>query len=107
MWTGVFGAGSVRLALRACYGSVGLSEDMDFTGGTSFTQEPLTGLGELPVQRLAARYGLKVIVSEPKQKSLEIVLDLPRRSGRIGRHPGDQRRLLRTVSAFHSTNRSR
>ena len=58
--------------LRACYASVRLSEDMDFTGGASFTQERLTGLGELLVERLAARYGLKVIVSEPQRESLGV-----------------------------------
>jgi predicted nucleotidyltransferase component of viral defense system len=40
--------------LRACYGSVRLSEDLDFTGGADFTREMLA--------RLAARYGLKVTV---------------------------------------------
>jgi predicted nucleotidyltransferase component of viral defense system len=51
--------------LRACHGSVRLSEDLDFTGGADFTRETLATLAGLLVERLEARYGLKVTVGEP------------------------------------------
>jgi len=51
--------------LRACYGSLRLSEDLDFTGGVDFKREDLAGLGEVLVERLGDRYGLPVKVSDP------------------------------------------
>jgi predicted nucleotidyltransferase component of viral defense system len=51
--------------LRACHGSVRLSEDLDFSGGADFTRETLARLAGLLVERLEARYGLKVTVGEP------------------------------------------
>lgn len=51
--------------LRACYGSRRLSEDLDFTGGARFDRATLAGLGEVLVDRLQAKYGLRVTVSEP------------------------------------------
>jgi predicted nucleotidyltransferase component of viral defense system len=58
--------------LRACYGSVRLSEDLDFTGGADFTREMLARLAGVLVERLEARYGLKVTVGEPKKESLGV-----------------------------------
>ena len=58
--------------LRACYGSVRLSEDLDFTGGSGFTRETLARLAGVLVERLEARYGLKVTVGEPKKESLGV-----------------------------------
>jgi len=58
--------------LRACYGSVRLSEDLDFTGGADFTREMLTRLAGVLVERLEARYGLKVTVGEPTKESLGV-----------------------------------
>ena len=51
--------------LRACYGSPRLSEDLDFTGGADFTYESLASLGTVLQQRLATKYGLEVMVSDP------------------------------------------
>ncbi len=51
--------------LRACYGSVRLSEDLDFTGGVDFKREDLASLGEVLVERLETRYGLPVKVGVP------------------------------------------
>ena len=58
--------------LRACYGSVRLSEDLDFTGGADFTREMLARLAGVLVERLEARYGLKVTVGEPTKESLGV-----------------------------------
>ncbi|MEI6783931.1 MAG: nucleotidyl transferase AbiEii/AbiGii toxin family protein [Verrucomicrobiota bacterium] len=55
--------------LRACYGSVRLSEDLDFTGGSSFTRKSLASLARKLPERLEARYGLKVSVSEPVKET--------------------------------------
>lgn len=51
--------------LRACYGSSRLSEDLDFTGGSSFTRETLAHMAGVLVDSLKAKYGLEVEVSEP------------------------------------------
>lgn len=53
--------------LRACYGSQRLSEDLDFTGGFDFQREDLSSLAKILTERLHARYGLPVRVSEPVQ----------------------------------------
>lgn len=55
--------------LRACYGSSRLSEDLDFTGGTSFNRESLIALPMLLVEKLQVKYGLSVEVSEPKREA--------------------------------------
>ncbi|MFH0785330.1 MAG: nucleotidyl transferase AbiEii/AbiGii toxin family protein [Pseudomonadota bacterium] len=55
--------------LRACYGSSRLSEDLDFTGGTTFDREMLSNLAKVIVQRLQAKYGLVVTVDEPQKES--------------------------------------
>lgn len=52
-------------ALRACYGGVRLSEDLDFTGGQDFSRDQLKDMGHVLVESLAEKYGLKVSVSEP------------------------------------------
>lgn len=51
--------------LRACYGSIRLSEDLDFTAGESFSREALSDLGTFVAQGIYKRYGLTVEVSEP------------------------------------------
>jgi predicted nucleotidyltransferase component of viral defense system len=53
--------------LRACHGSVRLSEDLDFTGGREFKRSTLARLGSVLIERLQTRYGLPVSVSEPIQ----------------------------------------
>jgi len=55
--------------LRACYGSNRLSEDLDFTGGHEFKRETLCKLGGELVDRLYAKYGLRVEVTEPTRES--------------------------------------
>ncbi len=51
--------------LRACYGGVRLSEDLDFTGGSSFTRNSLAEMGQVLIKNLNDKYGLLVKVSEP------------------------------------------
>ena len=51
--------------LRACHGSPCLSEDLDFTGGSSFQAGDLASLAAVLPQRIGTRYGLPVRVSEP------------------------------------------
>ncbi|MDD5261248.1 MAG: nucleotidyl transferase AbiEii/AbiGii toxin family protein [Methylacidiphilales bacterium] len=51
--------------LRACYGSVRLSEDLDFTGGSHFKRSDLSELGRILAGNLKSRYGLRVSVSDP------------------------------------------
>jgi predicted nucleotidyltransferase component of viral defense system len=51
--------------LRACYGSLRLSEDLDFTGGSHFKRSDLAELARVLVDRLQARYDLPVSVSDP------------------------------------------
>lgn len=51
--------------LRACYGSLRLSEDLDFTGGADFNRDDLVSLGQILVDRLEMKYGLPVTVSAP------------------------------------------
>ena len=55
--------------LRACYGSSRLSEDLDFTGGADFTRERLGALAGILVDRLAAKYALKIEVAEPVKET--------------------------------------
>src|SRR5476649_393496 len=51
--------------LRACYGGIRLSEDLDFTGGKNFSRDSLSTMGRLLTNSLNEKYGLQVIVSEP------------------------------------------
>lgn len=51
--------------LRACYGSLRLSEDLDFAGGSDFQWSELAELARVLVDRLQTRYGLPVSVSDP------------------------------------------
>lgn len=51
--------------LRCCYGSVRLSEDLDFTGGSDFSQGKLSTIGQTLTQSLQDKYGLQVTVSKP------------------------------------------
>lgn len=51
--------------LRSCYGASRLSEDLDFTGGASFTEKSLNRMGEVLVKDLTNKYGMKVSVSAP------------------------------------------
>ena len=51
--------------LRACYGSLRLSEDLDFAAGSDFQWSELAELARVLVDRLQTRYGLPVSVSDP------------------------------------------
>lgn len=51
--------------LRACYGGVRLSEDLDFTGGKHFSRDCLAHMGQLLIEHLYEKYSLKVEVGEP------------------------------------------
>ncbi|MDP6544287.1 MAG: nucleotidyl transferase AbiEii/AbiGii toxin family protein [Phycisphaerae bacterium] len=52
--------------LRMCYGSQRLSEDLDFTGGSDFHPDKLTGLTNTLESTLMEKYGLPVSVSDPQ-----------------------------------------
>ena len=52
--------------LRSCYGGIRLSEDLDFTGGSDFTRESLSIMGDVLIENLHSKYGLTVKVSEPE-----------------------------------------
>lgn len=58
--------------LRSCYGGVRLSEDLDFTGGTDFTQEKLVELANIITSQLNEKYGLKVTVTPPKHETTNV-----------------------------------
>ncbi|MDX9802179.1 MAG: nucleotidyl transferase AbiEii/AbiGii toxin family protein [Spirochaetia bacterium] len=51
--------------LRNCYGSVRLSEDLDFTGGSGFRKIELLSLGDSIIKCFSDKYGLKASVSAP------------------------------------------
>lgn len=55
--------------LRACYGSVRLSEDLDFYGGSDFRREQLDGFPGHLQQMLMDKYSLPVEVLVPKAPS--------------------------------------
>ena len=55
--------------LRACYGSMRLSEDLDFTGGSEFSRDRLARMGQGLIDSLQAKYGLAVEVSEPTRET--------------------------------------
>lgn len=58
--------------LRACYGGIRLSEDLDFAGGRDFTRHSLSNMGEILTQHLHEKYGLKVVVSEPIKETKNV-----------------------------------
>lgn len=53
--------------LRACYGGIRLSEDLDFTGGNDFSRKSLSTMGKCLTESLNEKYGLQVTVSEPEK----------------------------------------
>jgi len=53
--------------LRSCYGGIRLSEDLDFTGGSNFTKNSLSTMGQALIENLNNKYGLSVKVTEPIQ----------------------------------------
>ncbi len=53
-------------ALRLCYGSLRLSEDLDFAGGRGFDAKSLRDISQCVEDYLGPRYGLPVEVKVPK-----------------------------------------
>lgn len=53
--------------LRACYGGIRLSEDLDFTGGKNFSRKSLSTMGKCLTETLSEKYNLQVTVSEPEK----------------------------------------
>jgi len=51
-------------ALRLCYGSQRLSEDLDFAGGRDFSRTSVDGIKASLEAYIGQRYGLEVIVRE-------------------------------------------
>lgn len=58
--------------LRACYGGLRLSEDLDFTGGVDFTRNSLSALNHHLQQDFQEKYGLLVQISEPVKESKNV-----------------------------------
>jgi predicted nucleotidyltransferase component of viral defense system len=58
-------------SLRLCYGAVRFSEDLDFVGGRNFTTKDLLEMKSCIEHYLGSRYGLDVVVKEPKDMTLE------------------------------------
>ena len=54
-------------SLRLCYGSPRFSEDLDFSGGKSFSTAYLVSMKNCLEKYLGTRYGLDVSVKEPKE----------------------------------------
>ncbi|MBQ7158200.1 MAG: nucleotidyl transferase AbiEii/AbiGii toxin family protein [Treponema sp.] len=55
--------------LRDCYGSVRLSEDLDFTGGFDFSKNDLSELGDVIQKTVHHKYNLPVMVTEPEKEN--------------------------------------
>ncbi|MDX2346188.1 MAG: nucleotidyl transferase AbiEii/AbiGii toxin family protein [Legionella sp.] len=58
-------------SLRLCYGSARFSEDLDFAGGHDFTTSHLIDMKSCIETYIGGRYGLEVLVKEPREMSLE------------------------------------
>lgn len=58
--------------LRACYGGVRLSEDLDFTGGKHFSHQNLATMGNVLTDDLHEKYNLHVSVSEPEKEKKNV-----------------------------------
>lgn len=53
--------------LRLCHGSPRFSEDLDFVGGKNFSRHQLEPIKDCIEQYIGQRYGLTVIVREPRE----------------------------------------
>ncbi len=58
-------------SLRLCYGSQRFSEDLDFVGGSDFATSHLQEIKSCVVNHVGQRYGLEVLVKEPKELAQE------------------------------------
>ena len=56
-------------ALRACYGGIRLSEDLDFTGGIDFSRYSLSQVSDAITQNIYKKYGFETTVSAPQKDS--------------------------------------
>lgn len=54
-------------SLRLCYGSNRFSEDLDFAGGRDFCSEQMLEIKACIEKYVGDRYGLEVVVKEPKE----------------------------------------
>jgi len=59
-------------ALRLCYGATRFSEDLDFAGGTDFSTAYLLTMKDCIEHYIGERYGLEVMVKEPKDMITEL-----------------------------------
>ena len=55
--------------LRDCYGSVRLSEDLDFSGGFDFSKADMGELGNVIQNTIQEKYNLPVTVTDPAKES--------------------------------------
>ena len=55
--------------LRDCYGSVRLSEDLDFSGGFDFSKDDMGELGNVIQKTIQEKYNLPVTVTDPAKES--------------------------------------
>lgn len=58
--------------LRVCHRGTRLSEDLDFTGGHTFTRKDLTHMGRILIKNLQQKYSLNVKVSEPVKYTTDV-----------------------------------
>ena len=58
-------------SLRLCYGAVRFSEDLDFVGERSFTTAHLVEIKSCIEHYIGSKYGLDVVVKEPKDMVME------------------------------------
>ncbi len=56
-------------SLRLCYGATRFSEDLDFVGGRNFDRRQLVSMKDCLEHYIGKRYGLEVIVREPRELS--------------------------------------
>ena len=54
--------------LRDCYGSVRLSEDLDFSGGFDFSKDDMGELGNVIQNTFQEKYNLPVTVTDPAKE---------------------------------------
>ena len=69
-------------ALRLCYGASRLSEDLDFSGGPSFSTKSMEGLAEYLKKSMTGR-GLGVVVKNPKTIASRLSSDIGVNTWRI------------------------
>ncbi len=58
-------------SLRLCYGAVRFSEDLDFVGGRNFATGHLMDIKSCIEHYVGSKYGLEVMVKEPKEMAME------------------------------------